>query len=55
MKDLGYGAGYKYTPDSGYSRGPPEGMSYFPDSLSGTVLFDPSDVEPGHKLHGSNR
>jgi replication-associated recombination protein RarA len=53
MKGLGYGAGYKYTPDAGYSRGAPEGMSYFPDNLRGTTLFDQHDIELGHKLHGT--
>jgi putative ATPase len=44
MKDLGYGAGYRYDPHE------PEGVaaqSYLPDSLEGTVLYRPGAL--GHE------
>lgn len=53
MKNLGYGEGYYYAPANGYTRGCPEGLSYFPDSLAGTSFFDQSDVEPGFTMHST--
>lgn len=51
MSALGYGRGYQYTPENGYTRGCSDGLSYFPDSLKGTTLFEDAEVEPGHRLH----
>ncbi len=41
MKELGYGAGYKYAFDSEDAYLPQE---YLPESLRGTVWYQPSDL-----------
>jgi len=50
MKDLGYGAGYQYDPDTpdGFS-----GQDYFPDEIERVKLYDPKEV--GHEIGISAR
>jgi len=55
MKDIRYGKGYTYNPDHGYKRSCAEGLSFFPDKLKGTSLFDEDDVEPGHCIYPLRR
>ena len=45
MKDLGYGAGYRYDPDWEGGVAP---QTYLPDSLSGSRFYDPGEqgMEP---------
>jgi len=50
MKDLGYGAGYKYDHDTdeGFS-----GQNYFPDGMARTILYEPR--ERGYEREISKR
>lgn len=55
MKKVGYGKGYTYNPEHGYKRGCSDGLSFFPDSLKGTRLFDETDIEAGYSLYPSDK
>lgn len=50
MKDLGYGAGYQYDPDTpdGFS-----GQDYFPDEIERIALYEPKEI--GHEIGISAR
>jgi putative ATPase len=47
MRELGYGAGYRYDHDEG---GHAEGQVYLPDALAGTVWYEPTDEGWEHAI-----
>jgi len=51
MRELGYGAGYKYNPDHGGATGAELGVSYLPACLEGTTFltFDDRGDEAGDR------
>jgi putative ATPase len=50
MKELGYGAGYKYAHDNQDGYAPQE---YLPDALSGTLFYEPGEF--GHEKRIAER